>query len=586
MYNFFKKQSKNLIVFAFYVVVALVLTYPLINNFSTAMPGGGGDSFLFAWNQWWVKYSLLNLQQNPYFTDLISYPFTTNLVFHTLTFTNSLVSVPLQLFLPNIIAFNMIFILSLILAAYGMYLLAYYLFKNYFVAIISGIMFVFNSYVFSVIGLFQYTSIYVIPFFILFFIKIFRENKVKNALLAGLILALSFYNEFYYTVGLFIFALLIMLWLAIKDKKFLLSKIKDISLCFFTWLILSLPLLYLSIKTALAKVYPLATLSQINLYSPDIKSFFIPSHLHAIFGEYFKSYYESLNYHGSIVYLSFILLILAIIGYFFGKRQGLLHSSKLWFFIAIIFFFLTLGPFLYFDGYIFDLDGVKFTIPLPYLFFYLLPFVKGILVPPRFIIFVIFCLIMIGGFLLERIFNKLNKKLLLKSSIALLITGVFIFENFSTPIQISNAQIPDFYHQISKEENDYTILELPFALSTSFYTLGSIKTSSILEYYQTVHHKKIINGWISRVPDEYYNFYSKIIGLDYLINPQVFLDAEKINNIKSNVVDNFSKLNIKYIIIHPEYYNHNQLRNTIGFLNNIFEQEPRLINNMLIYKIK
>ena len=88
------------------------------------------------------------------------------------------------------------------------------------------------------------------------------------------------------------------------------------------------------------------------------------------------------------------------------------------------------------------------------------------------------------------------------------------------------------------------------------------------------------------MPNEYYNFYSRITGLDFLINPQNSLDKEMIDEIKNNVIANFSKLNIKYIIIHPEYYNHNQLRNTISFLSNIFEQEPQLINNMLIYKIK
>lgn len=63
------------------------------------------------------------------------------------------------------------------------------------------------------------------------------------------------------------------------------------------------------------------------------------------------------------------------------------------------------------------------------------------------------------------------------------------------------------------------------------------------------------------------------------------LDENNITNIKKEVITNFNKLKIKYIIIHPEYYNNSQLINTTNFLTNIFEQEPKSIENMLIYKI-
>lgn len=118
-----------------------------------------------------------------------------------------------------------------------MYLLAYYFLKNHFTAWISGLMFVFNFYIFDKLGgHLNYTSTWIISFFILFFVKIFQENKKKNALIAGTILSLSFYNDFYYSIGLLIFSASIILWIFFKNKKLLLSKIKNIFLCFFYYI--------------------------------------------------------------------------------------------------------------------------------------------------------------------------------------------------------------------------------------------------------------------------------------------------------------------------------------------------------------
>ena len=460
-----------------------------------------------------------------------------------------------------------------------MYVLLNYLFKNGYLAFIGGAIFTFNAYIFQEMqGHFQYTSVYFIPWFIYFFLKIFAERKIKNSIIAAIILALSFYNEFYYTVGLIIAGFLIAVGFWLKDKETIRLRLKNLAIFSISWILLSLPLLYLSIKTALAKNYPLAVLSQINLYTPDLRSFLVPSRLHQFFGQSFQNYYNSLGYHQSTVFLSFSLIILSIIGYFFYKKNQTPLSNKFWLGFALVFIFLALGPFIYLNGYIFGLDGVKFTLPLPYLLFYYLPFVKGILVPPRFIIFVFFGLIILSGFLLDKIFSRLVKPTF-KIAFTGLILALFFIENIYLPLPLYPAKIPNFYKELGQDKEDYTILELPFAFSTSYYTIGSIPTSSILEYYQSVHHKKIIDGWISRVPDSYSQFFSTIAGLDYLAVPGK-------NNINyKNVKENFAKLKIKYIIIHPEYYNRENLRNTINYLTKIYNQKPVLTENLLIYKL-
>jgi len=580
----FVQKIFNYIIFVFYCGLSLILTFPLVQNFTKAIPGTSFESYFFLWNQWWIRDSLLHFR-NPYVTDLIAYPFQPSLTFHTMVFFNDFVSIPLQYIFSAVISFNIMFILSLATSAFGMFLLVNYLFKSRLVALLGGIFFVFNFYIYGeMLGHFQYVSVYPIPFFIYYFIKIFNENKKINSILAGAFGAISIYNSYYYAFGLIFFSVITISWSLFKNKELLFSKIKDLILVFFVCLALSSPVLYLSFKTALSGNYQFPMLDQINLYTPDLRSFLVPPTLHSVYGNNFINYYNSLSYHSSTVYLSYLLLIFAIIGYFFGKKNDFFLSSKFWLFFTAVFLFISLGPLLYLDGYVFHVSKLLTTIPLPYFLLYKLPFFNGILVPPRFIIFVIFGLIMIGAFSLTTMFAKIKSRWI-KFSLAFLLAGLFLFENFTLPIPISAVKIPAFYERLSRESGDFTLLELPFALSTSYFTLGSVQTSSQTQFFQTVHHKKILGGWISRVPDSYYEFYNKLTGLDYLINPYQNFDKKTAEDNSDKVKSNFSKLNIRYIIIHPEYYTHQTLRNSIDYLSVIYERKPELIEGMLVYKI-
>lgn len=571
-------NKKNLLVFGLFFVISLILTYPLITNILHTIPGNSGDSFLYLWNQGWLKNCLTNFH-NPYITNVIAYPFESNLAFSALTMVNSLAGALLQLFLPSTLAFNIIFLLSLTLASFFMYKLVFYLTTNYLVAFFAGIAFVYNSYLYGeMLGHFNYVSIYLIPLFILYLIKIYKEDKTKNSIIAGIILAASFYNDVYYTVSAFFLLIIFFIFILFKGKTCILAKTKQLLILIITWAVVSLPLLYFSLTGYFSGQYPTPNIQQINLYSPDIRSLFIPSRWQTLYGQQFKDYYANLIHHGGIIYLGYVLLILFIIGQFIKKpKNDFWLKSKPWLIIGGFFLLASLGPFLYLH--------IKnlLIIPLPFFILHFLPFVNGILVPPRLIIFVILVLVILASFSLTNILEKIKKQSI-KIILIILVIGLVVFENFSLPITTSSTDVPNFYQELAKDKNDFTILELPFALSTSFYTIGSVASSSKLEYYQSIHHKKIMSAWLSRVPSDYPNFYNRIIGLSYLINPSAKLTDQEITQIKDKTKLNFEKLNIRYIIIHPEYYTNEQLANTIYFLNKIYGESKINIEGLLIYK--
>ncbi len=559
----------------FYGCVAVLCTWPLAAHITTAIPGTEGDNFLFVWNQWHIFDSLRHLN-NPYLTTSIAFPFESNLVFHTLAIVTGSFSALLQFFLPLTLAFNIILLLSLVAAAFGTYMLVEYLFQSRAAAFVAGLIFAFNAYIFQeILGHFQYTSIFFIPWFLFFLFKALREASSPYGALAGLVLALSLYNEFYYTVGLGLLALCLLLWQVMYNRKDFIRAKEALIVLALTVFILGSPLVIASIKTLRDNALPVPRPEQVALYSPDIRSFFIPSTQQAVYGNSFKAYYAQVGYHASVIYISYTLFALALLGFFATKKPSR-QQRNVWLLNATLFLLVTLGPVAYVARPLF---------PLPYMLATHIPLINNILVTPRFIIFVILALIVLAAPGIKMLYERCSSRLL--GTLFLIgVCSLYIFEVMPLPLPLSSTKIPALYYELAKDSEGYTILELPFALSTSFYTLGNGTSPSKTQYYQTAHHKKLLSAWISRVPDTYYSFYASIAGLNYLIAPDKPLPEASAASLAAQAKKNFATLHIRYIIVHPEYYSHDQLTHTITFLNQTYKQDPEFKEGMLIYDLR
>ena len=84
------------VVILIYTLLALALTWPVVANLSTHVPGNGVDDPPLTWNLWWVRHALLDLGTNPFDGSYLFYPLGINLAFYTLTVLNGLLSMPIQ----------------------------------------------------------------------------------------------------------------------------------------------------------------------------------------------------------------------------------------------------------------------------------------------------------------------------------------------------------------------------------------------------------------------------------------------------------------------------------------------------------
>ena len=204
--NFKKnKYLKQIGILTRYLVISLIMTYPLVVHLKDATLGASrndlwGDEANVIGNGWKMKTSVLGLT-NPFVAEDTPYPIGNKLIMHAYSPLNSLLVLPVALFSSNYyLAVNVILIFfAFTVAAYGMYLLSLYLTGSHIASFISGIIFSFCPYkLMSGVGHLNISSVQWIPFFVLSLVKLIREDKDKiNAFLAALFLVCSLFTGYY-----------------------------------------------------------------------------------------------------------------------------------------------------------------------------------------------------------------------------------------------------------------------------------------------------------------------------------------------------------------------------------------------------
>ncbi len=231
---------RHLAVLLVYVGLSLLLTWPLILHFSSHVPGDGIDDPSLAWNLWWVKHSLVDQLQNPFACNWMFWPIGINLAFYTLTILNGLLSVPLQLVLGTISAYNLLLLSSFVLGGYGAFLLCLEALGSgqrakrtgdgargssrllalpassfALAAFLGGCLYAFASskLFYASLGQGNIASSQWTPFAALYILRATRPaGRTRDAGLAALFLVLQAYAEQTYASFLLIFALLAILW--------------------------------------------------------------------------------------------------------------------------------------------------------------------------------------------------------------------------------------------------------------------------------------------------------------------------------------------------------------------------------------
>lgn len=529
--------SRDGIVLAVYLLLALVLTYPLVTHLTTHGPGHGVDDPAQTWSLWWFNFAIFNLDTSPLYTDYLFYPLGINLVAYTPTFLNGLISIPLQFVFGVVVAQNLIVFFSLVAGGYGTSLFVKEILSRFdaypessrrLAAAMAGAVYAFGAWHINyvVAGHFMLLSDEWIPYFALYLIRL-NLKPWRNGVLAGLFFVLAVWTELTFAPFLAILTALYFVYVILCDPSAMLrTGVKDlrpqreppstgrrgelvepsgqalpgvypkarrvqgnhrtslavnlIALGVFVGIGVSPLALNLFDDIQRYGYYLTSGVGRIQILSAEPISFFFPSAQHPLLGAWSSSI---TNANTSYAFVGYAVLILASLGIYFHRAA---RAARFWMVAAILFALLMLGPALIVGG---QITG----IPLPFAPLRFIPFINANRYPVRFNVMMILALtplVALGTAWLMRT---------ARGAIALsALTALLAFEQLVLPIPLSDLRVPTIFQTIGDAPGDFAVLDLPLGWRGSTSLQGKLEDRA--EFYQTVHNKRVLGGITSRAP--------------------------------------------------------------------------------------
>jgi hypothetical protein len=201
-----RRLASHLPVALGFILLALVLTWPLPARVSTHLPGAGaGDNLTFVWNLWWMRQALASPTLDFFRTDFLFHPFGTSLVLHTHTALPAWIGATVLSGASVIAAQNMLLIASVALNGFGAYLLAFWATsRRRGAAVVAGMYFAAAPYFSAhLLGHFNLVPAWMLPVFAWVWMRSLQPGApVGFAGLAGLALVATAYSDYYYLVYL------------------------------------------------------------------------------------------------------------------------------------------------------------------------------------------------------------------------------------------------------------------------------------------------------------------------------------------------------------------------------------------------
>jgi len=565
---------------AAYLLLTCILSYPLVTQLTTHVPGSdlwAFDEYTFVWDIWWFKHALLELQQSPLSNNYIFYPIGVNLALFTLTVFNGALAMPLLPWLPLPLVSNLITLFAFVASAYGMYLLAADQLHAHtgktssrraieIAAGVAGIVYAFatSKFVYAAIGHYNMVGTEWVPFYVLYLARCLRRPNRRSAAMAGVFLALALYVEMFVAVFLGAVSLLYLCvirpwWnLGWRQMTLQLATMAGVALVLFA------PMLAPVTREFLSADYALKGWGGADRLSVDLLGFFSPSALNSWAGLDWRA--ELLGVIQSkgrfvdvnTVFLGYATVVLAVFGWFVNRRR-----AAVWAIGALVFALFALGPLLQINGVsLFDLDGLKLNVPLPFIVLHYLPVVQANRVPNRFSIVLVLCLAMLVAYAfcwltlrMERArarlaWNDFRSQLVVGLPVTAIVL-ILLLEHLVVPLPLTDARVPAFYDTLAQDPADYAILQLPLGWRNSFGTLGAEDTR--VQYYQSVHHKHILAGNTSRNPPFKFDYFASLPIVSSLIALESYQKVSPDQKAADRAyADEFVRFfDLRYVVINP-----------------------------------
>ncbi len=535
-----KLRGYFLVLFAF-AGLTVLMTWPVAARLSTYLAGGRDDLWVHQWTFWWIRQALKD-GLNPFSTPYLYFPEGVSLTSHNIAWFNIALWLPLQAVVGRIAAYNLQFLTVIMLNGFCMFLFAFAVTKSRMAAFVAGLIFGFWPYTLSHYDHANMMVVFWVPL-ALFFLHhlLLKSAAAQNGLHWWLILGAAFSIAM---IGISRWQLLIMsspiiiaytiYLIAITDNAFTRRSILSLLIAFTLALLLMAPLAAPLLIDQFTRDFPTDVfLDEPQWGRTDLLAYFIPSINNGLWRERVSTLYENFVVNQFYTpYLGYLSLSIAIVG--LVKRW---RKTWLWLLLALLYFFLALGPVL-------AINGREFSqIPMPYRLvedWFLLRLLRR---PDRLNIFLSLPLAMLAAWGMEVVMTAIQsprRRKFVSGSIVVLILLAYSPIPFAT----TKPELPAWFETARADEEGYAILDLP--INDRSYDKWYMQ-------YQTNHEKPLVTGHVSRLPREAFQFLDSMPLLrdlqqrDQLPDPELTAVGEQLRLLHEE--------NVRYLLIHKAFAN-------------------------------
>lgn len=573
-----------------FVALAVVWTWPLVTDLSGQLPGlgNGGDSQQFLWNFWWMRTALAS-GQDVFFTSYMLAPAGASLVLHTFTPLPAFAGATVLGSLPVAAALNVTVLAGLFLNGFCAYLLCWRLSDDRAAAVLGGMIFACSSYLTGHLsGHFNLTHAWTIPLFALAALRAMRSGLIWSVL-AGLVLGVTFYIDYYYLVyecglavliaattnrdwsiawtgsgsagriraarvvlslaalvGLLVVAIIVtggfsidmggrtisarglfnplqMFWILaacwawlrfgprilaarINSETRLVTKLAVMALTLF---IVALPLIPSAIGLFRSGDYVTQTYFWRNAPGGiDLAALVAGPPFHGLAGPFVRDLYlafgvgqfeEVIEENGWMGIVPVLLAAAAL------RRHRADPSVRQWTVIGLVFFVWALGPHL-------RVFGMNTAMILPQALLRYIPIVNNVRIPGRAMV-----VVTLGLAALASVFIARWRPSAIGRRTALAALGFFlVVESAPSPFPVVKLAAPQLYQTLRDRPEAGAVLELPLGIRDGLGGRGSFNEMQF--YYQTVHGRPLVGGYLSRLPTSVVAAYASDPLLNFLLD--------------------------------------------------------------------
>ena len=521
-----KQKFTGLLIWLWFIFLAILFTRPLINHMGSEIAGEVGDNIYFIWMIGWVKKALFQLGVDPMNVWFLNYPEGWNMAHTEITPAQLALGEIFTFFGSETFAYNAAMLLSFVLSGVITFCWVRHLTGSTAAGLLSGTIYACLPYrqAHYLAGHLNLSGTQWLPLFFWGWFDLLKNQRsgirnkesegtnskscdirIKPALLAAAGLGMTALTSQYYFFMLVIVAGFQMVWMVLVHQR---EKLKDAAFwkSFGLFILFSIPLLLIAelpfIRLAGAGGMPDRDWGSVRMYSAGLSDYLLPGTTHFLFGKWVGAHFNRDIWIEATLYVGIAALALFLYAMIKGgksirwERQMFLTGIV----IAVI---LSMGTDLHWNA-----EAVELTLPgflaeklgrqtmpilLPGFFlFKYFPFYAKLRAMMRFGIFALLFVAAGAGFAVKpsEAFSGKKQILFAAAAVALVIFDFFprAQQSFS---EISPRPVDTW---LSRQSAEGSVMRYPFYLNDD--QAGT--------YYTLYNEKPFIGGFFNAFPTEQY----------------------------------------------------------------------------------